>query len=291
MKHLLLFFALLFAGWQLQAQTEKEKQLLLLEQEVSDKNVNDSELCNDYAILMWDYRTRDIEKTLLYFNKAIAFARELNNVEWESMYWKRMGAIYGEWRKSDTALIFFDHALKLIEGKNFYNEEASNYELRGTFFSELNDHEKAMNSYMKAMELNDKDRTKNIADKNDISKNIKTDASLLMNIAGIYYALYNLEKSIAYMLKAKQIIEDNRNIDFSRFEYKLLGNLAQAYIGNRQSELALPLLLKSYELADAKEDLRNKVFSLQRLSNFYRIEQKNYKQALSYAKEALQIAE
>jgi len=288
---LIIAFLFALAQYQVQAQTEKEKALLEMEQKVASGELSDEEMFKHYQVLIWDYHTRDMEKTNLYFKKAIAFAQKKNNVEWEANYLQRMGTIYHDLGIKDTAFIFLDNALKLIEGKGLYKEESSNYKTRGECYKNQNNPKEALNAFLKALELNEKDKAQNIAGKQDISQNLKNEVQMFNNIAGIYYGLLNYDKAIEYALKSKKIIDDNPGVDFARLEHTLLGNLSGIYMEIGEYEKAFPLLEKSYQLAVEREELPSMVFAMQRLSDYYRIYKKEYNKALNYAKEALPIAE
>ena len=284
--------AFIFVMASVQAQTDMTTTLQRIEQEVASGNLNESEMFTKYDSLIRFYSTRDLDKTIIYFHKGTDFARIKNLVEWEAKYWRRMGYIYYHLGERDSVLIYLDKALKLIENKEYYNEEMVNYEVRGYYYGMLSEYEKAMSAYFKAIELNEKDINRKIALNQSIDQNIGFGINLNNLIAGIYYDLRNLGKTEEYLLLSKKIIDENRQItNLSYYENIVVGNLGQIYTEMGRMKEVLPLLLRSYELATESADLYAVVYALQRLSNFYRTEQKDLNQALKYAKEALQIAE
>jgi DNA-binding NarL/FixJ family response regulator/signal transduction histidine kinase len=283
--------AFLFSANVANAQTNIVERLLQMEQEVASGELSDDVKFDHLLKLIDNYRTRDAEKARLYFKKAIAFAREKKNIKWESSYFSEMGFAYSQWDKKDTALMYFDDALKLIEGKDFYKEESTTYRYRGAYFRRINNHEQAMADYLKAIELNEKDKAQNIANKQDTSINVRAEVMLTINISNIYSNLRNFEKTMEYLLSAKTIIDRNRTIDFGQTERTLLGNLSGNYMQMGDYEKSLPYAEKYYELSVAAGDLRNTVFALNRLSDAYRIYFKDFNKALKYATEAAEIAE
>jgi signal transduction histidine kinase len=262
-----------------------------MEQDIASGNLSDDEIFEKYDYLMWDYCYRgDIEKTFYYANKAITLAREKKNVKEEAMFLTSIGDIYSMLGVKDTAFIYIDKALKILEGKEYYREESGNYKTRGNVYYEFGEHENAMDAYLKAIELNEKDRKQRIANKQDIDKNFRDEVSLLNNISNIYGQMYNPDKQIEYLARAIRLMDDNPDVDFKRNAYSIPGNLAAAYMNVEQYDKALPLLEKAYQKATAKGDISSMVFNLVQFARYYG-QCENWKQAINYAKQALQIAE
>jgi len=290
-KYLLLTITLLFiAVGQIQAQADKEKELLQMEQNVASGNLSDEDMFHQLSDLMWDYSTIDIEKMRHYFNKAIAFARKKKNVEKEAEFLTKMANIYSDLAVWDSVLIYLDRSLKLIEGKGYYEEEYANYEMRGVYYWELNDFENALSAFMKALEANEKEKTKKRANKQSIDEPLRADIRLFNNMAALYSSLLNFDKSIEYIQRAIKVMDDNPKVDFKTYKYHSLGNLAQLYIYTHQYDKAFPLMEESYKLAAEKNDPEDMVFALSRLVTLSQHKGDNI-QALNYAKKSLQIAE
>ena len=284
--------AFIFVMASVQAQTDMTTTLQRIEQEVAVGNLNESEMFTKYDSLIRFYSTRDLDKTIFFFHKGTDFARKKNRVEFEARYWRRMGYLYLHLGEKDSVLIYLDKAFKLIENKEYYDEEIGNYETRGYYYCMLNEYEKAMSDFFKAIERNEKEKNRKIALNKGIDQNIGFEVNLYNLIAGIYYDLRNLEKTEEYLLLSKKIIGENQQMnEVAYYENIVVGNLGQIYTEMGRMNEVLPLLLRSYELATEGADLYAVVYALQRLSNFYRTEQKDLHQALKYAKEALQVAE
>jgi signal transduction histidine kinase len=292
MKHLLLIISLLFfAGWQVQAQTDTEKELLKMEQDVASGTLSDFEMYKNYQTLLWKYHFSNPEKTRYYFQKLLAFAREKKNVVEESTCLRYMGAVCCDWGINDTALLFMNQAIKLVEGKDFFEEEYYNYNSRGRIYSSMDYFEKAIEDYHKALEATGKDKAVKIAAKKDISKNIHIEAFIMQQISVVYGLLYNNDKYLEYILKAKKIIDDNPDVDFSSLEHTLLSNLVVYYNRTDQREITLPLIERHYKLAKQKEDYSSMVSALINFADYYNFHLEDHKTALKYALEALQLAE
>ena len=286
-KGCIILLVLLFM---LQAQSQDDVLLRLQKTEeiLSSGALSDTDRFQYYDDLMWDYHIRDVEKTHHYFKEAMAFAQEKENVKKQSEYLKTMGAIYDSWGRRDSVLFYLDRALELIEGKGYDLEECRNYEARGNFYLRLNNHEKAMNAYHKAIELNEKDKAKKNG-KQDITVNLRREATILFNISNIYAQLYNLNTYFEYLLRVKQIMDNHPAIDFGNLEYIVPGSIAEYYLRINEDDKAVPFMEKNYKLASEKGAYSSMVYALNRLTNYYR--SRDLKTALNYAKEALQIAE
>jgi Signal transduction histidine kinase len=277
----------------LQAQTAIPDRIKQYEREIAEGKVDDVKILKNYIDLITLYSPIDIEKTHYYFRKAVAYAQEKEQLDWESAYWRRMSSVYYEMGNIDSSYYCIDKAIELVEGKGYDYEQCANYQIRGTAFFMGHEYEKSLDAYLKALELNEKDRAQKIAKQENIHNNFGIEASIYRFISMIYSKLLNHEKAIDYLLRAKKIVEDNPadRASFVLFEIELLGELVEVYMATGQSEKALPLLNRCYDLAVSRQFLPEMVFGLCRLSNFYRVEHKDYNQALSLVKEALQIAE
>ena len=292
MHKILLSFTFLFAALQMQAQTDEiPEQLRQIEQQLAEGTLSEAEMYQKYEEAMLAYSTRDMEKTRFYFKNALAFVRKKSgNQGSESRYYARMGSIFGGRNERDSADIYFDKAFKMIEGKEYFRSESANYELLGIYYSRYSDFENAMNAYIKALEANEKDKDKNIAEKQDINANIQIKATLLVNIAVLYGRMDNYDKYIDINLQAKKIIEENRQINLLILENIIVGNLSEVYLKIGQYDKAFPFVNKYYEFSAANGNLAGMVKGLRRLSMYY-LHFGDLKKALSYAKETLQVAE
>ncbi|MCL2435325.1 MAG: ATP-binding protein [Lentimicrobiaceae bacterium] len=277
---------------QINAQTIPER-ILQYEQEISEGKVDEIKMLKNYIDLITFYSHIDIAKTHLYFREAIAYSQEKKQLDWESAYWRRLAQVYYELGKIDSSYYCIDKAITLVEDKGYDYEQCANYQTQGVAFFMGQEYEKSLNAYLKALELNNKDKAQKIAMHENVHNNLGIEASIYRHISRIYSKLLNYDNAIDYLLRAKKIMDDNPTdrIALVLLEIETLGELADLYMTTRQPEKALPLLKKCYELAVAKEFLPEMVFGLCRLSNFYCSERQDFKQALAFSKEALQIAE
>ena len=277
----------------LQAQVAIPDRIKQYEQEIAEGKVDDTKILKNYIDLITLYTPIDIEKTHYYFREAIAYAQKKKQLDWESAYWRRLSTVYYEMGKIDSSYYCIDRAIELIEGKGYDYEQSANYQIQGVAFFTGHEYERSLDAYFKALELNEKDKAQKIAKQENIHNNFGIEASIYRFISMIYNKLLNYEKAIDYLLRAKKIIDDNPSdrAPFVLLEIELLGELAEAYMTTEQPEKALPLLNRCYELAVSREFLPEMVFGLCRLSNFHRVEYKDFNQALTFGKDALQIAE
>ena len=249
MKRLIIITLLLFAGWQMQAQSDEiPERLLQMEQQVAEGHLSDNEMFRQYNTLMLDYATRDFQKTLFYFDKAVAFAREKKNVAEEANFFTSIGDIYSMLGVKDSVFVYLDKALKLIEGKEHYGAECRLCKARGNAYYDLGDHENALEAYLKSIELNEIDKKQKLAHQQNIDRNLQEEGAILNNIASIYGQLYNADKQIEYLMQSIKIIEDNPSVVF-KHEQNTIRNLAVAFLNTGQFDKAFPLIERSYKLA------------------------------------------
>jgi len=288
----LFFFGVIALRLDVSAQTIPER-IQQYEQEISEGKVDEIKMLKNYIDLITLYSHIDIAKTHYYFREAIAYAQEKKQLDWESAYWRRMAQVYYELGKTDSSYFCIDRAIALIEGKGYDYEQCVNYQAQGVAFFMGHEYDKSLDAYLKALELNKKEKVKKIAAHENVHNNLGIEASIYRHISRIYSKLLNYDNAIDYLLRAKKIMDDNPTdrIALVLLEIETLGELADLYLTTGQSEKALPLLNKCYELSVAKEFLPEMVFGLCRLSNFYCSENKDFNQATIFSKEALQIAE
>lgn len=293
MKYLITFVCFCLAC-QLQAQTTLSvtERIQLYEQEIAEGKVDELKMLKNYIDLITLCSPIDIEKTHYYFHEAVAYAQEKNQLDWESAYWRRLAQVYYDLGKIDSSYYCIDNAIALVEGKGYDYEQCANYQVQGIAFSMGHEYDKALNAYLKALELNEKDKARKIEMQQNIHNNLGIESSTYSSIADIYCKLLNYDKAIEYFLRAKKIMDDNptERIAFVYYNIELSGKLAEVYMITKQAEKALPLLERCYEMAVEKELLPEVVLGLCRLSNFYCTERKDFNQALALTKEAQNVA-
>ena len=285
---------LLLASWQLSAQDRSiPERIKLYEQEIAEGKVDEIKMLRNYIDLITLYSPIDIEKTHHYFREAVAYAQEKKQLDWESAYWRRLSSVYYEMGKMDSSYYCIDRAIELVEGKGFDYEQCANYQVLGVALYMGHEYEKSLNAYLKALELNEKDKAQKIAANENVHNNLGIEASTYRYISRIYSKILNYDKAIEYLLRAKKIMDDNPTdrAAYILFEIELHSELAEEYMTTGQPEKALPLLTRAYEMAVARDFFPEMVFGLCRLSNFYCVERNDFSQALTFGKEALQIAE
>ena len=280
---------LMFAAFQVQAQDGVPEWLQKAEQEVAEGTLSDDVMFDKFIQLIDHYSARDFDKSRLYFQKGIAFAREKKRVEWEAFYWGRMGFIYHSWEERDTAILYLEKALKLVENKEFYYHEANINGMTGMFYVDLSNYEKAMYHLLKSLELNEKDKTAKKADKQDFTSTLKTEVNIMNGIANIYYHQFNFDMYLEYLLRAKKVLDDNPTVDFGNRGSVIIRNIAQHYIKSKEAEKAFPYIEQGYQLS-VNNDISGLMRVLILYSEYYKLREDHATQ-LRYAKEAMQIAE
>ena len=287
---IILIFAFLFPQIAAFAQSDMEKKIEEIEQQVAAKNLSEKQMIEKYDSLMNYFYSHDIEKAKYYSKVGAAYAHENKNDLKESQYLTTTGKIHTALREMDSVLIYLDKALQLIEGKGYFEEEYNIFQERGTYFYETSNYKNAIDDYLKAKESNEKHRKQLIDKKQNINETLIAEVGLLNNIANIYSALLNVDKYIETQQIAIKIMDENPNVNFRKLRYGVPGNLADVYMYINQYEEAFPLLEKAYNLAAEAEDVLLMAFGLLRYVTYY-IAVGNNKQALVYAKEAMKISE
>jgi signal transduction histidine kinase len=290
----------MFVGFQSHGQEQKPtsvtKRIQEYEQEIAEGKVDEVKMLKNYTDLISLYSPIDFKKAVYYFHQAVAYAKEkphLEHLGYEETFWRRLSECYFDLGKIDSAFYCIEQSIELAGKKGLDYEQCANYQVLGAVYFHRHEYDKALDAYLKALELNEKDKAQKLAEKKNVHNNLGIEASTYGYIAGIYRKMFNYDKAIDYLLRAKKIMDDNPTdrIAYIYFQIELHGALAEMYLITGQSEKALPLLNSSYKLAVDKELLPEVVFGLCRLSNFYRTERGNFNQALAFAKEALQISE
>lgn len=290
MKRIVFIFLLLFAGWQLQGQTdETPERLLQMEQQVASGELSDDRMLSFYEWLMYEYYTRDMDKVRFYFQQATALSRE-KKPDAEQRFYTRMGMIFSEFNQRDSVAIYFDKAVQLLENVKDDYEKANVYDIFGSYYADYNDHENAVNAYLTALDYNEKDKNRKIAENRDITPNIKFEVITRHNIAEVRGDMLNYEKSLEEMLYVKKLINENRHIDFSAEEYIMDAGIADRYLYFNEYEKAFFYIKNSYQTALARGDLVHTVYGLMQFSLYYQ-HTGDFNKALTHAKEALEIAE
>jgi signal transduction histidine kinase len=272
------------------AQTDEiPEHLLEIERKVASAELSDDKMLVAYEWLMYEYYARDMGKVRFYFRQATAFSREKKPTA-EQRFYARMGITFSVLNEKDSVAFYFDKAVQLLESNDDFYEHASVYGTIATHYGNHDEFENAINMYLKALDMNEKDKARQIVDKKNFSRNIEFEVKMLANMSMIHRNMLNHEKSLEVLLRAKQFIEENKDIDFSNFEYLIDGFIVQDYFYFKEYEKAAPFIKNYYETAVAKSDLVNISEGLRRLAELD-LYYGNYSQALNNAKEALQTAE
>ncbi|MDR2571337.1 MAG: tetratricopeptide repeat-containing sensor histidine kinase [Oscillospiraceae bacterium] len=290
MKNFFAFFMLLVV-WQTNAQNDnRAEQYQKMEQQIGSGALSEFEMLQKYDSLMSYYYTFDLIKTRSLFQNALFLAQKTKNIEYEAKFLTAIGGAYSQHNIRDSVLVFFDKALSIIEGTDFYLQRCQIYTNKGSFFRRLSDLENAMHNYLNALEENEKDKTAKISAKQSIEINIRSEVLIISNLSSIYVAMSNVEKALEYLLQGKKIMDDHPDIDFKTSKNAIYTNLAEVYISYDQFEDAFPYIEESYQLAVKSDNYALIVNALARYSKYYR-RIGDVDQALKYGKEALQIAE
>jgi signal transduction histidine kinase len=287
----LIIVLLLFYGLQLQAQTvEIQERIQQIEQRISSGELSEEKIFSHYEWLMYEYATMgNMEKVRTNFHRVIAFAHE-RKPDAVQRYYARMGSIFSYLNQKDSAMVYFDKAIQLLEGNKSWAEWTNVYELIGNHYAAYNHYEQATNAYITALEMNERDKALKIAAQNDTKQHVKTQVRIRLNIEVIRGQMLNHENVLEAFLSVKKLITENSDIDFSYEEYIIDANIADEYLYLGEYEKALPYIENSYEKVLARGDLEHLAYGLIQISTYHQYKG-DYHKALGYAKEALKTAE
>jgi signal transduction histidine kinase len=281
----------LLLAFTVQAQTAQDDLLQAIAQKALSEEQGDFARRTHFLDLISRYSNmKDRENTFFWYHKAVDFAREKKSLEFEADFMGSIGWAYGVWNQSDSALLYYDNALKLIEGKGFYRSESELYRSKGTYYNRKFFYETAIEYQFKALEMNEKEMEINKDNKDIYEQMVLNKIAILNNIANIYNNQLNYDKSLEFFLDAKKVMDDHSTMTFGRFGSTIYSNIAFDYLKKNEPEQAFPYIEQAYQMAVEAKHPQAIYAALFRYSKYYAIRE-DYPTALRYAKEALQVAE
>lgn len=215
-------------------------------------------------------------KCKIYAEKGLELAKKINNKEFISKFYDKIGRTYEIKGVPDSAIFYFDKSLKLAVEINDNEQEACIYINLGVLNRKQNNYTKALEYYTKALSIYEK-------------TNHKINCSIILtNISSIYRSMKNPERAVYFINKAKKIIETTDDLISKMNTYYEYG----AIYGDLFNELEIQLeyIQKVYELACAAGHKGYESACLQAMSVTY-LQIDNYDKALEYAHKSLLLGE
>ncbi|MDR1555910.1 MAG: histidine kinase [Tannerellaceae bacterium] len=219
------------------------------------------------------YKGTNSDSLNKYAHKGVLLAQEEKNEAMLTTFYRYAGISYFQKQEYDTASFYLDKALELAIRLGDRSQEADVYLTTGYMYGTRSDIKSLIEYLLKALPIFETLR--------DNEKVIET----LVGVGSAYRRTGNKEMAVRYVNKAKNMVDESKNIFLKGLTYFELGAVES------DVEKIVEYELKTIEYARASnnkelENLGNQALALTYLSD----ELKNYDKALMYAKECYRIA-
>lgn len=302
--------ALLFLGLNAKAQNKILDSLLNL-----TKTQKDSLLCDTYNELTWQYRNIDRNKAILFGNKALELAKQLNYNKSIAQAYNDLGIIYFDNEKDDSAILLYNKAIAIrremkddLGIAKLYNKIGIVYQRQGVFdkalenqFASLRLFEKEKNDfgisyaqnnigilnqnlghYQEAVEY----YNKSIILKEKINDKIGI-AGTFSNMGNIYFLTKDYLKAESYFNKAITIAKEANNKEYLS---NALNNIGKLYVETKNLNKAVESINQSLLLRIELNDSKGTASCYNNLADVF-VTLKQYNKADSLYKLGLSIAQ
>lgn len=217
------------------------------------------------------YQGKDVE-ALNYWKQSLEIFKSIKDEVGTSSILNNIGAIYFNQKDLTNALDYYLQSLKLAEKtKDKLRILTALNNIGGVYFEKPVTHDKALSYFLKSLPLSE--------ELNDTESYGTTSA----NLGEIYYVRKNDSLALFYFNKAVKAFNDSEN---SPYAYN---NLGKVYDRQQRFDLAIAYHRKALDIAKKLNGTLDIVQSLMGLAKT-NISKKNWAEALSYLKEAEQLA-
>ena len=272
MKQILLSGFFLLASIRVAGQMQNVDSLVNVFETRNLSNVEKLELCSKLFNI---YIDNDTKTAMTYANDGLKLSEREKNILMISKFNQYLGITY-MWKSSyDTALIYYNNAIKYAIEADEKSQEANVYMSTGTLYGLKGGFEASLEFYMKALAI-----CENIGDKSGT-------LDLLVNISINHIKINNLTRAIDYLTKAESLAEE-LNSDDNRV--RIYYNLGQIYFKNGEHDKSIEYTKKAYEISVSINNKRYQSATSEYLALTY-AKSKDYENALKYSKEGLKLSE
>ncbi|GEM_PF-5737403 len=241
------------------------------------KEISSEEEMEFYSEISRAYIYKDIEKSREYAEKGLKKARKTKDVKRILNFYHLIGTAYNARGVYDTALIYYNKSLLLIDETGDRVNEAAIYISTGTVYMQMNENGKALEYFTKALSIVEKSDMKNMQ------------ITLLNNIGSIHRRMNNDNRALIYFEQMKTLAEEVNDNNGKCGAYFNLGNI---YYDKNEVELAVGYIMKTLDISRVMRNKQYETVSLMSLAKIYYTHEKiNLNMAEKYAKEALHVAE
>ena len=159
--------------------------------------------------------------------KLVDLAESLNDQNKLGLAYSRMGSLFLKINDNEKAIRYFEKALKIFIQKNNYTGIENCYNQLGNCYSNKSYNDMAIEYFERGLEINKKT--------NDINRKI----NFLVGIGNVYYSLNNNEKALFFYKEALKIDGTGKNIIIKN-------NIASVLMNMERYKEAKPYLLEYY---------------------------------------------
>ncbi|MFX1295656.1 MAG: tetratricopeptide repeat protein [Promethearchaeota archaeon] len=264
----------------------------------------------------WYYNQSNYKKSLVYYEKAIYFIKEIFNKDKKlddqakmSILLSDIGVLYDVWGKYNKALILFTEAIKIDKQLGNLKRNSINLNYLGGTYRKMREYDKALIQYEEALKIND--QIGNLTAKAIILSNIgrlysawgksgkalkqfaealtisdqKGDlamkAHFLFNIGMIYEAWGGYDIALTVFAESLMI---NKQFGFLLQASLCLNHLGMIYNAKQEYDKALIQYEEAIKISDQLGNLRTKATCLINLGNLYRVKGDDFRALLQYEK-------
>jgi tetratricopeptide (TPR) repeat protein len=191
-----------------------------------------------YSYIGTDYEDiGDLNNALLYFDRQLEMARDLNNQGEESVALNNIGLIYRNQGNYDKALECYNKSLQLTASDP--SSIATIYNNIGEVYWDKRDKNKAVEYFKKAVEFSQK------------AGDYHGTAVHMLNLGATYTDLKNFSEAQYYLQKGLLMVQKLGDKYEEAFGYQHFGEL---YLAENQEKLAKEYFTKAYNLFKATGD-------------------------------------
>lgn len=212
--------------------------LSIKEFEIAEKLAsNKGSLAIIYSYLGIDHdNLGDSNTALLNYNKELQIAKELNDIEEESLALNNIANIYLEQGNYEKSLDYLNNSLKLTSKPKTI---ATIYNNIATIYLYKNDNNKAVEYYKKALEFNQE------------VGNYRGVAHVMLNLGTAYTNLQNFSEAERYLRQGLEMVQKISDNYWEAVAYESLG---QVYLAQNKKALANEYFTRAYNLFKAIGD-------------------------------------
>jgi len=228
------------------------------------------------------YFKYDMGKSMEYAEIGLNLAQKVNDKKHICKFAGTIANIYLQRGEYDTSLKWHEKTLSYAVELNDKSMEASIYSDIGVYYALQEKFTEALDNWLKALSILENLENKPVM------------IQIMNNMAMTYRNMDNYERALYYLEKAKNLVEETDNNYLKMTVYLELGAFFYEQAVKRDPnkfEIALEHFVKANELSKELHQVRYQASSTHALSEIYAHYLQDYKKALNYALESLNLAQ